>query len=79
MRERSSGIIVIRYGHDARVMATRGGPGKLFAEIREANHDNVRLGRTLLLFGVLSVVGGVGLLVATGVVRPGHSREKSVV
>jgi len=52
-------------------MATSGGPGRLFAAIREANHDNARLGRTLLLFGVLSVVAGVGLLVATEVVRFG--------
>ncbi|MEF8843477.1 MAG: hypothetical protein V5A62_17930 [Haloarculaceae archaeon] len=50
-------------------MATGGGSGELFAAIREANHDNARLGWTLLLFGVLSVAVGTGLFVVTEVVR----------
>lgn len=46
-------------------MATRGVPGKLFEVVGETGRENARLGQVFVLFGLLSVVGGVGLFVLT--------------
>jgi hypothetical protein len=44
-------------------MATRGVSGKLLDVVGEREGENTRLGQAFVLFGLLSVVGGVGLLV----------------
>ena len=46
-------------------MATRGDSGQLFALLREASRDGARVGQTFALVSVLSIVGGVGLVVLT--------------
>lgn len=46
-------------------MATRGGSGQLFEMIRDGGQENARLGQMFVLFGLLSVVGGLGLFVLT--------------
>jgi hypothetical protein len=50
-------------------MATRGAPGKLFEIVGEAGRENTRLGQAFVLFGLLSIVGGVGLFVLTETFR----------
>jgi hypothetical protein len=47
------------------MMATGGGSGKLFELVGEPMEENTRLGQAFVLFGLLSVVGGVGLFVLT--------------
>ena len=50
-------------------MATRGASGQLFELVREGNRGNTRLGQTFVLFGILSVVGGIGVFVLTETFR----------
>lgn len=46
-------------------MATRGGPETLFGLVGGDDRQPGRLGQALVLFGLLSVVGGVGLVLLT--------------
>ena len=50
-------------------MATRGGPETLFGLVGGGDREPGRLGQALVLFGLLSVAGGVGLVLLTEAYR----------
>lgn len=45
------------------------GLGQLVTFVRETSDEGTRVGRTLVLFGVVSLVGGVGIFALTGTLR----------
>lgn len=59
----------MRYDPNTYPMPETWGLGQLVEFVRETGDEEARVGRTLVLFGVVSLVGGVGVFALTGALR----------